>query len=91
MSIFQIETIESAPKGPKTRLEKPQQTFGTVPNIAGMEARPCPDDSVSDVAVSVQLPAPNRSLSRQIAMFSRNLHLNAGSRPFEDVDLTGPF
>jgi hypothetical protein len=31
---------------------------------------------------------------RRIAMFSRNLNLNTGSLPFEDIDqidLTGPF
>jgi alkylhydroperoxidase family enzyme len=38
MSIFQIRTIESAPDGSKAPLEKLQQTFGMVPNIAGVIA-----------------------------------------------------
>jgi alkylhydroperoxidase family enzyme len=35
MKTFQIQTIESAPEGSRTPLEKLQRTFGMVPNIAG--------------------------------------------------------
>jgi alkylhydroperoxidase family enzyme len=38
MSVFQIQTIKSAPEGSKAPLEKLQQTFGMVPNIAGVIA-----------------------------------------------------
>src|SRR5215813_12245746 len=38
MSVFQIQTIESAPEGSKAPLEKLQQAFGMVPNIAGVIA-----------------------------------------------------
>ena len=37
-SVFQIQTIESAPEGSKVPLEKLQRTFGMVPNIAGVIA-----------------------------------------------------
>jgi hypothetical protein len=38
MSIFEIQTIDSAPEGSKAPLEKLQQTFGMVPNVAGVIA-----------------------------------------------------
>jgi alkylhydroperoxidase family enzyme len=38
MSIFEIQTIDSAPEGSKAPLEKLQQTFGMVPNVAGIIA-----------------------------------------------------
>ena len=38
MSIFEIQTIDGAPEGSKAPLEKLQQTFGMVPNVAGIIA-----------------------------------------------------
>jgi AhpD family alkylhydroperoxidase len=38
MSIFEIQTIGSAPEGSKAPLEKLQQIFGMVPNVAGIIA-----------------------------------------------------
>src|SRR6202035_3163591 len=38
MSIFEIQTIDRAPEGSKAPLEKLQQTFGIVPNVAGVIA-----------------------------------------------------
>jgi AhpD family alkylhydroperoxidase len=38
MSIFEIQTIDRAPEGSRASLEKLQQTFGMVPNVAGMIA-----------------------------------------------------
>ena len=38
MSIFEIQTIDHAPEGSRASLEKLQQTFGMVPNVAGMIA-----------------------------------------------------
>jgi alkylhydroperoxidase family enzyme len=38
MSIFQIQSVESAPEGSKAPLEKLHRTFGIVPNIAGVIA-----------------------------------------------------
>lgn len=38
MATFQIQTIESAPDGSKAPLEKLRQTFGMVPNVAGVIA-----------------------------------------------------
>ena len=36
MSIFEVQTIERAPEGSKAPLEKLRQTFGMVPNVAGV-------------------------------------------------------
>jgi AhpD family alkylhydroperoxidase len=38
MSVFEIQTIDSAPEGSKVPLEKLQQIFGMVPNVAGIIA-----------------------------------------------------
>ena len=38
MSIFEVQTIDQAPEGSKAPLEKLQQTFGMVPNVAGIIA-----------------------------------------------------
>jgi AhpD family alkylhydroperoxidase len=38
MSIFEIQTIDRAPEGSKAPLQKLQQTFGIVPNVAGIIA-----------------------------------------------------
>src|SRR3984885_10490987 len=38
MSIFEIQTIERAPEGSRAPLEKLQQAFGMVPNVAGIVA-----------------------------------------------------
>lgn len=38
MSTFQVQTIQSAPAGSKPPLEKLQQAFGMVPNVAGVIA-----------------------------------------------------
>jgi hypothetical protein len=38
MSIFEIQTIDRAPEGSRAPLEKLQQTFGMVPNVAGVIA-----------------------------------------------------
>src|SRR6202453_786744 len=38
MSIFEIQTIDRAPEGSRASLEKLQQTFGMVPNVAGIIA-----------------------------------------------------
>ena len=38
MSIFEIQTIDSAPEGSKAPLEKLRRTFGMVPNVAGIIA-----------------------------------------------------
>ena len=38
MSIFEIQTIDRAPEGSRGPLEKLQQTFGMVPNVAGIIA-----------------------------------------------------
>src|SRR5277367_1424066 len=38
MSIFEIQTIDRAPEGSKAPLEKLQQTFGMIPNVAGVIA-----------------------------------------------------
>jgi AhpD family alkylhydroperoxidase len=38
MSIFEVQTIETAPKGSRAPLEKLQQIFGMVPNVAGVIA-----------------------------------------------------
>ena len=35
MSIFEVQTIDRAPEGSRAPLEKLQQTFGMVPNVAG--------------------------------------------------------
>src|SRR5277367_5087293 len=37
-SIFEIQTIDRAPEGSRAPLEKLQQTFGMVPNVAGVIA-----------------------------------------------------
>ena len=38
MSIFEVQTIDQAPEGSRAPLEKLQQTFGMVPNVAGVIA-----------------------------------------------------
>src|ERR1700749_3387429 len=38
MSIFEIQTIDRAPEGSRAPLEKLQQIFGMVPNVAGIIA-----------------------------------------------------
>jgi AhpD family alkylhydroperoxidase len=38
MSIFEVQTIDRAPKGSGAPLEKLRQTFGMVPNVAGVIA-----------------------------------------------------
>ena len=38
MSIFEVQTIDSAPEGSRAPLEKLQQAFGMVPNVAGVIA-----------------------------------------------------
>ena len=38
MSIFEVQTIDQAPEGSKAPLEKLRQTFGMVPNVAGVIA-----------------------------------------------------
>ena len=38
MSIFEVQTIDTAPEGSRAPLENLQQTFGMVPNVAGMIA-----------------------------------------------------
>jgi alkylhydroperoxidase family enzyme len=38
MPIFEVQTIETAPEGSKAPLEKLKQTFGMVPNVAGIIA-----------------------------------------------------
>src|ERR1700677_2481066 len=38
MSIFEIQTIDRAPEGSKAPLQKLQQNFGIVPNVAGIIA-----------------------------------------------------
>jgi AhpD family alkylhydroperoxidase len=38
MSIFEIQTIDRAPEGSRAPLEKLRQTFGMVPNVAGVIA-----------------------------------------------------
>jgi AhpD family alkylhydroperoxidase len=38
MSIFEVQTIEGAPEGSRAPLERLQQTFGMVPNVAGIIA-----------------------------------------------------
>jgi AhpD family alkylhydroperoxidase len=38
MSIFEVQTIEQAPQGSREPLEKLQQIFGMVPNVAGVIA-----------------------------------------------------
>src|SRR5271168_1418342 len=38
MSIFEIQTIDRAPEGSRAPLQKLQQTFGMVPNVAGVIA-----------------------------------------------------
>src|SRR5258708_11857228 len=38
MSIFEVQTIEQAPKGSRAPLERLQQAFGMVPNVAGIIA-----------------------------------------------------
>jgi AhpD family alkylhydroperoxidase len=38
MSIFEVQTIDRAPQGSRAPLEKLQQTFGMVPNVAGVIA-----------------------------------------------------
>ena len=38
MSIFEVQTINSAPEGSRAPLEKLQQAFGMVPNVAGVIA-----------------------------------------------------
>ena len=38
MSIFEVQTIDQAPEGSRAPLEKLQQAFGMVPNVAGIIA-----------------------------------------------------
>jgi AhpD family alkylhydroperoxidase len=38
MSIFEVQTIDQAPQGSRAPLEKLQQIFGMVPNVAGVIA-----------------------------------------------------
>ena len=38
MSIFEVQTIDRAPEGSRAPLQKLQQTFGMVPNVAGVIA-----------------------------------------------------
>ena len=38
MSIFEVQTIDRAPEGSRAPLERLQQAFGMVPNVAGMIA-----------------------------------------------------
>jgi alkylhydroperoxidase family enzyme len=38
MSVFEVQTIERAPEGSRAPLEKLQQAFGMVPNVAGVIA-----------------------------------------------------
>lgn len=38
MSIFEVQTIDQAPEGSRAPLRKLQQTFGMVPNVAGVIA-----------------------------------------------------
>ena len=38
MSMFEVQTIDGAPEGSRAPLEKLQQTFGMVPNVAGVIA-----------------------------------------------------
>ena len=38
MSIFEVQTIDHAPEGSRAPLEKLRQTFGMVPNVAGIIA-----------------------------------------------------
>ena len=38
MSIFEVQTIDRAPEGSRAPLEKLQQAFGMVPNVAGIIA-----------------------------------------------------
>ncbi len=38
MSIFEVQTIDQAPEGSKAPLEKLRQTFGMIPNVAGVIA-----------------------------------------------------
>ena len=38
MSIFEVQTIDRAPEGSRAPLERLQQVFGTVPNVAGIIA-----------------------------------------------------
>jgi AhpD family alkylhydroperoxidase len=38
MSIFEVQTIDRAPEGSRAPLEKLRETFGTVPNVAGIIA-----------------------------------------------------
>jgi AhpD family alkylhydroperoxidase len=38
MSIFEVQTIDGAPEGSRAPLERLQQTFGMVPNVAGIIA-----------------------------------------------------
>ena len=38
MSIFDVQTIDQAPEGSRAALEKLRQTFGMVPNVAGIIA-----------------------------------------------------
>ena len=38
MSIFEVQTIDSAPEGSRAALEKLEQAFGMVPNVAGVIA-----------------------------------------------------
>jgi AhpD family alkylhydroperoxidase len=38
MSIFEVQTIDRAPQGSRAPLEKLRQTFGMIPNVAGIIA-----------------------------------------------------
>ena len=38
MSIFEVQTIDQAPEGSRAPLERLQQAFGMVPNVAGIIA-----------------------------------------------------
>ena len=38
MSVFEVQTIESAPEGSKAPIQALQKTFGMVPNVAGVIA-----------------------------------------------------
>jgi AhpD family alkylhydroperoxidase len=38
MSIFEVQTVDSAPQGSRAPLDKLRQTFGMIPNVAGVIA-----------------------------------------------------
>src|SRR5580704_2812239 len=81
MSIFEVQSIETAPEGSRAPLETLQQAFGVVPNVAGVNGGTFTEAEIQTLLLT---NAVTNSCAWAVA-FHSYLALKAGLDP-ADVD-----